>query len=213
MNIKKNLSILFFLTSTLIFSQKKDNLYLLTETGIQNTNNEISLQFGAGIEYSFSKKSSLTARIKYLRMGIKTEHGVNPNNAFGFNFNPYYKMHYEGEVISIPLNYKWESRFLFPKLHFFFNTGFALNFTLNEQFLIAKNITPDIDNKTYINFNLGLGFSHTISKRFDLYLSMESFFFGGAKSIESKGFIVSTKLTPSTSTFNLGLRYRLKRKK
>lgn len=213
MKNKTVLFALFFVTTTLIFSQQKNNLYLLVETGIQNVNDNFSLQFGAGVEYSFTKKSSITARIKYLKTGIKTEHGVNPNNVFGFNFNPYYKMHYEGEIISIPFNYKWESRFTLPKLNFFFNTGLALNFTLNEQFLITKNITPDENNRTYINFNYGLGFSHAISKKFDLYLSMESFLFGGAKSIESKGLIISTKLKPSTTTFNIGVRYKIKRKK
>lgn len=194
-----------------MLSQQKDTFFLLGETGYQNPNNKTNIHFGIGIEYFISKKSSFSLRAKYLKTSINTEGGNTSNT--GFSFNPYYKLIYQGDIISLPLNYKWESHFILPNLNFFFNTGVAFNIQVKEKFILTENLTPNLNNNTYVNFNLGIGFSYQLNKRLHLLLSAETFFAGGAKTKESRGIIFSKRFKPDSSIFNLGIRYQLGKRK
>ncbi|WP_272150048.1 outer membrane beta-barrel protein [Tenacibaculum aiptasiae] len=199
--------ILFITTS---FSQQKKDMYLLTETGYQNLTNKTYIHFGIGAEYFLSKKSSLSLRIKYLNTGIEYHKAKISAGFAGFFGSPEKAFSYKGKIITIPFNYKFENRFFFKNIKYFLNTGVALNFTVEDRFLIAKNITPNYNNKTYFNFNLGAGFIYKLNNKIHLSISKEISLLGGAKTQESVGFIFPQKLSPYTSILNIGLRYRLK---
>ena len=209
--MRKVIFTIFFLFSILVLkSQNKKEWFINGELGVNSVGIKSEFHISIGTEYFFSNKSSFSLRLKYLQTGIYTRGGNNSNS--WLNLNPYYKFSYKGNVLSIPFNYKFESHFFINKMNYFFNGGFALNFTLNERFLIAENLNPNYENKTYINFNLGTGFIYKLNDKIDLFLSGEIYAFGGAKTKESVGFIFSRRLKPSTSVLNLGIRYRLKNK-
>lgn len=195
--------ILFSLCS---YAQKENNLHLLIETGHQHVNSKNYAHLGVGIEYSFTKKSSLTFRAKYLQTGISVNNEGSSSGWFSLTLDPSYKLLYKGEILAFPLNYKFETKLFTEKLRFFFNAGPTVNFTLKEKYIITKNIKA-YDNPIYLNFNLGLGFGYKINEKNSIYISGESYSFGGGKTEEIG--LLSSRIKAEVSFINIGFKHKL----
>lgn len=195
--------ILFSLCS---YAQTKNNLHLLIETGHQYVNNKNYAHLGVGIEYPFTKKSSITFRAKYLQTGISVNNEGSSSGWVSLGLDPSYKLLYKGEILAFPVNYKFETKLFTEKLRFFFNGGPTLNFTLKEEYIITENIEP-YDNPIYLNFNLGLGFGYKINKKSSIYISGESYSFGGGKTEEIG--LLSSRIKAEVSFINIGFKHKL----
>lgn len=186
-------------------AQEKKETYFLLESGYENVNGSPKIHFGSGVERFISRRGSITLRMKYLHIGIDVREKGSPGILFG---KPSYRFLYKGSIISIPFNYKFENKLIKDKAYYFFNVGLALNFILEEQYLIADNIAPYTGNQTYMNFNLGIGFIIKASQKIDILISGETFLFGGGKT-EPKGTLVSNRLRPDQSIINTGIRFKI----
>lgn len=190
-------------------SQNKNDWYILGETGFNQVNGKNKIHFGFGAEYFISGSKSFIFRLKYFKNGINYFKKSNPCSSFFCLFSSSSKKFlYEASVLKIPINYKWEKAMFSSNLNFFFNTGFALNFFLDENYIEVINITPDL-NKVSLDFNFGLGFLYKVNSNLSVFTSTE-IFTGSPKSEEKIGFIFSSKLRTEQSLLNFGIRYKLK---
>ena len=195
----------------LIFSnlngQDKKDWFILLETGLSKVNSKNNLTFGLGAEYFINKKSSFTLRVKYFKAGIDYfKEGTSCD--FGLFCSSPKRFLYEVNVLKVPLNYKWESTFIAPKLKVFFSTGVALNITLKERLLETQGFTLS-KNKNNVNLNLGFGFLYKINSNLDIFTSTEIYFLGNEKTEEEVGFIFSKKLVPDERLLNIGFRFKI----
>lgn len=202
----KILSIIVLLTNLLTAqnADKKKDMRLLVESGYETTAGNKYAHFGAGIEYKISKRNSISFRLKYHHADINHEEKGSSSSVM--ILNPGYKIVYKSEVISIPINYKFTSAFFINNVEIFFNAGPTLNFTWDDEYIVAKNIKK-INNKAYLNINLGTGFSYKLNEKNKVYVSGEAFIIGGAKA-KGEG-LLTVGLPPSSSMINLGWEYNL----
>lgn len=202
--------IAMFLAFLNIRSQNKNDLFLLTETGFNKVNANNEINFGIGVEYFISKKSSLLFRLKYLKSGIDyfTEGSSSSGGGFGFIYfsgTPSRRLLYKGSALKIPINYKWETPFISQKLKIFFLGGFAINLTLKDNFKEIDGLTTETT-KVNLNLNLGLGIVYKINNVFDVYIQGEGY--SGNPKTEKFGSIFKSKLRTEESLFGLGIRYK-----
>ena len=83
------------------------NWFFLLESGVNKVNSKVQPNFGIGAEYSMSKKSGLTFRIKYLKTGIDYYVAGSSGGFGGFFGTSTRAFLYEGEVLKITANYKF----------------------------------------------------------------------------------------------------------
>lgn len=203
----KILSFMLLLTSISKAQQEKE-FHFLSETGIEQTANESCFHFGIGIEYSLNNSSSFLVRVKYHNAGINKEHKSSSNSGIiNFNLNPSYKIIFKSKLITIPFNYKYEKVFFSKKFSIFSLIGPALNFTIDEEYTVAENIKLQ-NNKTYINFNLGLGFGYHINPKSSIFINTEILDFGGGKT-DKKGFPFSSSHFPNSMLLNIGYKFKI----
>lgn len=202
----KIFSLIVLLTNLLMAqnADKKKDMRFLVESGYETTAGNKYAHFGIGIEHKMSKRHGLSFRIKYHHADINHEEKGSSSSVM--ILNPGYKIVYKSEVISIPINYKFTSAFFIKNMEFFFNAGPALNFTWNEEYIVAKNIKK-INNKAYLNINLGTGFSYKLNEKNKLYISGEFFIIGGAKT-EEVG-LLPMGISPVSLLINLGWEFKL----
>jgi hypothetical protein len=192
----KNLFLLIFLPCLLI-SQNKKTLFVGAEIGnntvlSQHLNNKNSFQGGLLAEYYFAKQWSVVGRIKYFKTGTTN------NSETGY---------FEGSVISLPINIKWEYRIL-EKFRGNLFTGFALNQELTSNYYYPPNEKTDYS-KFFGTFNIGLGFSYFISTKTAIYTNYESYLFGNNRSSGDKMFFIPN--SANNNIFNIGIKYKFKK--
>lgn len=207
--MKKTISLLLLIFTVIgnANSQNKSKFYFLGETGLNQVNNKNKLNFALGTEYYISNKSSLILKLKYFKNGIDFFQKGTSCGKLGLFCSKEKKLIYKSTILKIPLNYKWESDYIFNNLSFFFTSGLNLDFTLNEEFIEVKNITP---NKSSVNlgFNVGLGFAYKLSSSLDI-LTFGNLYSGSAKSVEKIGFIFNSKIRTREASLSIGFRYKL----
>lgn len=208
LKMKNLLSTIFLFFILGINSQEKKEWYFLSGTGFNEVNSKTKIHFSLGAEYFISNSKSFTFRLKYFKTGINySKEGVGCSSFFCLFSSSSKRFLYEASVLKIPVNYKWEKELFSTNLKFFYNTGFALNFTLDERYIEIKNITPDL--KTInLNFNLGIGFLYKINRNVSVFTSAE-IFSGNPKSEEKVGFLFGSKLRTEEALINFGIRYKL----
>lgn len=197
--------LLIILNSNYVFSQNvnevinpKHNWYLGLEfglNGIQSYNfdeNKKSFQLGVTSEYYFSKNWSLNARLKYFETGLSFR-----NN--GYNV-------FDGAVISVPLNIKWEFN-IYKNLRINFMTGFALNQEIKSNYIYPNKPNANYS-KLYGNFNSGLGFNYFISKKIALTLNYEVYVLGNDR--QDDDFLKLLPVSPNNNLLNIGIKHNFK---
>ncbi|OUD48805.1 outer membrane beta-barrel protein, partial [Flavobacterium psychrophilum] len=163
--------ILILLSSNITLAQKtkeiikpKGNLYLGVEIGTNTitsfSNNETNKSFQEGllIEYYFAKQWSALARVKYFETGVSF---VNNDNFGEFN----------GSVISIPIDIKWEFR-IYKNLKSNLKIGGAYNFETKANYIFSTNLETN-NSKSFVNFNTGIGLNYFLSKKTTIYIDFE----------------------------------------
>ena len=199
------LSFLVLLLSNITLAQinneiinPEGNLYLGAEIGTNTittfSNNEPNKSFQGGLlaEYYFAKQWSVLGRIKYFKTGVSF---INNNNYGEF----------DGAIISIPLNVKWEFR-IYKNLKVNLKFGGAYNFETIGNYNFSTNL--DTNNpKSFGSINSGIGLNYFISKKTAIYFDIENYKFGGYKgnsqSLFSKNYYTENNL------LNFGIKYNL----
>lgn len=187
--------ILFALLPTFLFSQKKKDWYFGVEAGVNTIvarGNKNSFQAGLLAEYYIAKQWSIIGRIKYFETGV-----VN-NSETGY---------FEGAVISIPLDVKWEYR-----ISKNFKGNFYLGFALNQETKSNYHYPPNEDtnfSKFYGTFNGGVGFSYFINEKTIIFTNYETYLFGNDRNNGISLFPLIPN-SPNNNLFNVGIKYNFK---
>ncbi|RZJ56534.1 MAG: hypothetical protein EOO45_28675, partial [Flavobacterium sp.] len=149
----------------------KHSLFFTAEAGTNTITsfklgeNKTSLQGGIGAEYYFAKQWSTTIRVKYFATGLSYRSG-----------GEFYR--FEGKVISVPINIKWEHRIV-KNLRGNLKLGIAFNKELESDYDYPEAyIGAD---KFFVSFNPGFGFNYFVNKNMGLYLNYEAFVLGNER--------------------------------
>ena len=220
--MRSKLVIMLFLSliSNKIISQEienvnpKGNWYFGAEIGSNNINsfsaggNKNSFQAGVLSEYYFSRHWSLSGRIKYFKTGVSF---YKPNTYSGgwINLGSEESFgNFDGAVISIPLDIKWEFR-IYKNLAGNLKLGYAYNIETKSNYgNYSENLKTDYP-KQYGGFNIGYGLNYFMNKKTALYLDVE-FYSGGAKGY-SDGFFGKNYYYTQNVLINLGIKYNFKK--
>jgi hypothetical protein len=170
-----------------------------------------SLQGGVLAEFYTGRHWSLTGRIKYFKTGVSY---YIPNTHSGSWFDLGHDEsfgQFEGAVITLPLNIKWEFR-----IHKNFSGN--LNLGINYNYETESNyFYSNVDNysrfksKEYSSYNSGFGFNYFISKKMGVFLNIESYI-GGVKG-NTESFIFSSQIHNTNTLVNFGIKYSFKKDK
>lgn len=218
---------LSLLTNTIIAQEIKNvnpkgNLYFGAEIGLNQIYShqveglKSSFQGGILTEYYFSRRWSLSARLKYFETGVSFYQPDTRNTSFAGswvssgtaesfgNFN--------GAVISIPVNIKWESR-IYKNLLCNLKLGFAYNTEIKSNYgNYSNNFDKNYFTKQYVGFNGGIGLSYFINNKMALYFDFENFNGGSKGNTPAKGlFGKATSYPTDNLLFNFGIKYNFKK--
>ena len=198
--------LLIILNSSYVFSQNvnevinpKHKWYLGLEfglNGIQSYNfdeNKKSYQLGVTSEYYISKNWSFNARFKYFETGLS------------FRNNGYHV--FDGAVISVPLNMKWEFK-IYRNLRINFMSGFALNQEIKSNYSYPNKPNANYSN-FYVNLNSGFGFNYYLNKKAAIFLNYEVYVLGNNRSDDNSLGILP--VTPNNNLLNIGMKYNFKK--
>ncbi len=223
---------LFLLFPSLFFAQSKNeiinpkgNWYFGAEIGSNKISSfsmgESNTSFQGGIlaEYYFAKHWSVLGRIKYFETGVSFS-DINYVDTIGLILpvdysitKPYSNLYFKGQVVSIPIDLKFEIN-VYNELHFFSTLGFAYNREIKSEYILPNYESPyDISmfNKSYINFNLGIGLSYFVNSSANIFINTELSKFGGLKGTNNKSFFSVTYYEPENNFINIGIKYNFKK--
>lgn len=202
--MKKLLFTLLF--PLLVFSQEiKNNLinpfdkwYIGGEIG---TNTITSFDFGSNksfqggvlVEYYTGRNWSLSARIKYFKTGVLNK----VNSSIGI---------FNGAVISMPLNIKWEYR-VWKNFRGNLKLGVALNKEIKSNYNYPLNESTNYA-AFYGTFNPGFGLNYFFSNKTAIYIDYEVYVLGNNR---DEGWVIILPNSPNNNLFNLGIKYNLKK--
>lgn len=186
--------ILFIITPCFLFSQTKNKWFFGAEIGVNTIisfDNKNSFQGGLLAEYYLAKQWSLMSRLKYFNTGTT-------NNAETGYF--------EGTVISLPINLKWEYRII-NNFRGNFCIGFALNQEIKSRYYYPPNENTDFS-KFFGTFNAGIGFAYFIKNKTAFFVNYETYLFGNTRDSKSNLFPIIPNST-NNNIFNIGIKYNL----
>lgn len=217
-----------FLIPTILYAQKtninsKGKWFFGAEIGMNiiKSNEEkqyTKLQFGISSEYYFEKNWSFITKIKYFDTAVSYNNGkdIPPSFVVFFADNqrttPYDSLDFEGKVIAVPIQIKYEMD-LIKQVKFFTTLGFAYNLEIESRYFVPNDyetLDQKKFNKSYVNLNLGVGLTYFLSKSSALFINSEYFRFGGAKGKKSKNFFSLTLYEPENSFVTIGFKYNFK---
>lgn len=179
-------------------SSLKNNWFFGLEIGtnkiisFQDSNSNESLQIGVLAEYYLSNQWSITGRVKYFKTGLSFT-----NNKYRF----------DGKVISVPINIKWEFR-VFKNLKANLNLGLAFNQEIESKYSYPMFENTDFSS-FFTNLNSGIGFNYFISKRFAVYTNIEVYLWGNDRKDDEDLFFIVPQSTDNR-LLNLGIKYNFK---
>ncbi len=173
-----------------------------------NSKKYFPLQAGIGAEYYFSRHWSLSSRIKYYETGVSFyKPGYSSSGGFlNLDSDPYYGT-FNGAVVSIPIDIKWEFR-IYKNLGGIIKIGPNYNFeTKSKYYNYSPNLTTDYP-KQYAGINSGYGLNYFLNKKLALYLDFE--YFTGASKGYSDSFIGENHYFTNNTFTNFGIKYNFK---
>lgn len=179
-------------------ANQKGKWFFGLELGLNNITSsypqeDVSLQGGILAEYYFAKQWAVSARIKYLKTGV-THDGIFSKGTF------------EGAIISIPLNIKWEYR-ITPKLNGNLKIGMALNQEVKSNYNYPEGAVTDFDT-FYTSFNPGLGFNYFIAENTAIYVGYEYYLLGNDRG--GGNWLIIVPNSPENGLFNIGIKHSFK---
>lgn len=209
------ISFLIFLFCSITYSQTdsivnpKGRWFFGAEIGINQIDsygyNEPATSFQGGLiaEYYFAKKWSFTARLKYFKIGASR--GV-IYNTYNSTVDLKYYHRFDGEVISVPLNIKWEYK-IFRNFKGNLKCGFALNQETksNYQYPVGEKTNYST---FFIDYNFGLGFNYFLNNSTAIYIEGE--FKGLGKDRDEAATFITPNSTDN-SFFNIGIKHSFKK--
>lgn len=194
----------------------KGKLFFGAEIGINKISSfstgepKYSFQGGILTEFYFARHWSLSGRIKYYDTGVSfykpdTHSGswfdLGTDASFG---------NFKGDVISIPLDIKWEFR-INKNLGGSFKIGYAYNIESRSNYSnYSVNLKTDFP-KQYGSANAGYGLNYFISKNMAVYLDVE--FYSGTTKGYSDGFFGRNSYNTENDLINFGIKYNFKKGK
>jgi hypothetical protein len=168
-----------------------------------------SFQGGVLAENYFARHWSLSARIKYFETGVSF---YKPNTHSGSWFDlgsDEYFGSFNGAVIAVPLNLKWEFR-LYKNLGASIKLGYSQTFeTKREYGKYSPNLNPNNYPTEYGSFNVGYGFNYFVDKKMAVYIDFE-YYNGGSKGY-SNGFLHNFHYPNENKLTNFGTKYNFKK--
>lgn len=205
MKFKISIIIVLSLLSNKIISQTSENVnpkgkwFFGAEFGLNtitsiHPNHTNSIQGGILAEYYFAKNWSASGRIKYFKTGVSNKY----DSAKGV---------FDGAVISVPLNIKWEYRI---SNNFCGNLklGIALNQEIKSNYYYPPNESTNYST-FYGTFNPGIGFNYFISKNTAVYLSYEVYILGNDR--DDADWLQIVPNSPNNNLFNIGIKHNFKK--
>lgn len=157
-------------------------------------NHTNSIQGGILAEYYFAKHWAISGRIKYFKTGVSNKY----DSAKGL---------FEGAVIAVPLNVKWEYRF---SNNFSGNLklGVALNQEIKSNYYYPSNQSTNYST-FYGTFNPGIGLNYFISKNTAIYMNYEVYVLGNDR--DDADWLQIVPNSPNNNLFNIGIKYSFKK--
>lgn len=156
---------------------------------------ENSIQGGILAEYYFAKHWSATGRMKYFSTGVT-------------NKNDPAKGLFDGAVISVPVNIKWEY-----KIATHFSASVQLGVAFNQE--IKSNYYYPPNEKTnystfYGTFNPGIGLHYFISEQTAIYMNYEAYVLGNDR--DEADWLQIVPNSPNNNLFNIGVKHHFSTK-
>ena len=185
-----------FLTSSITISAQISDVVNPTKKwflGIEVGTNEIlstkakSSQIGIFGEFYFHKNWSFTGRIKYFKSGVTD-----------------YELKFSGEVISFPLNIKWEFKVI-ENFRVNLSVGMAINKETKSNYLYSQNRDAGFST-VYRTLNTGVGITYFISKKIGIYFNIESYIWGNHRSVLESWMFPNS---PENKLHNFGIKFCL----
>ena len=179
----------------------------ITSFGLDEPNK--SLQAGILAEFYTGRHWSLTGRIKYFKTGLSDFKSSSGNSGF-LGFGSESRMiYFEGKVLTIPINIKWEFRI-------WKNLGGNLNFGVNYNFETKSNyFSTNIDDynrysdKQYFSYNSGFGLNYFINNKYAVFANFEGYV--GGKKGQTNSFLFDVPIKNTNTFVNFGLKYNFKK--
>ncbi len=162
------------------------------------------VQGGVLVEYYLFKHWSVSGRIKYFETGLSFYQTETRSNGFFDGAvrleKPRYGK-YVGEVITIPINVKWEFR-LWKNFCGQFNIGANYNYEIKKSYESSEYL-GESNNGKYISLNVGYGCTYFVSKSNAVFFNLESYQGGG-----DRGYQISAN---TNTLLNFGYKYSFKK--
>jgi hypothetical protein len=189
--------------------------------GIEAGQNEISsfslnesknsIQVGLLTEYYFTKKWSLSAKLKYYKTGVSFyKGGLTSSNFGGFFSTSTRSGTFKGEVITLPLIIKWEFK-IYKKFKGNLKLGYTFNKEIKSSYVnYSNNFNTNDYKKDYQGTLFGYGFNYFISNKSAIYLDVETYTGtekGGPTSLLSNGDIITLN-----NLISIGFKYNFIKK-
>jgi hypothetical protein len=162
-----------------------------------------SFQGGFITEYYYSKKWSITGRLKYFKIGASRGIVYNTYNNT-VDLKNYHR--FDGEVIAVPINLKFEYK-IFRNFRGNFKFGFALNQETKSEYQYPIGERTNYST-FFIDYNLGLGFIYYVNNNSAIYI--ESEFKGLGKDRDDLQTFIAPNST-NNSFFNFGVKHCFKK--
>ncbi|MDI1257571.1 MAG: outer membrane beta-barrel protein [Flavobacterium sp.] len=159
-----------------------------TITSFESGGSKNGIQGGILAEYYFARHWSVTGRFKYFETGVSFDYG---NNVFN------------GAVIAIPVNIKWEYRIV-NNFRGNFKLGYALNYEIKSEYDYPEDASTNFS-KNYGTLNTGLGFNYFINQKTAFYIEYEVFVLGNDRG--NSDFLQFVPNSPNNNLLNLGVKY------
>jgi len=209
--------ILVSLLSNTIISQTNDIInpkgkwFFGTEIGLNTITSytlgesKRSIQGGVLVEYYFAKHWSLYGRLKYFKTGLSFDEG--PSGG-GFFSSPRYSGIFNGMVLTIPVNVKWEFR-IYKNLSGNLKLGYSYNMETKSEYVnYTSNLRTDYP-KHYGAVNPGLGITYFVNKKMGIYIDFENYF--GPKRGRAPALLSYGTKHLNNLLFNVGVKYTFKK--
>jgi hypothetical protein len=195
--------------STIVYP--KGNWYFGIEAGTNKVvSNEFSqpthFQAGLTAEYYFAKQWSVQGKIKYFATEVAYDY---PQTILTNGATPYTALSFKGEVVSVPVDIKWEFR-LYKNLKGFMSLGLGYNIETQSDYEIPGHPNPDVSMfpANYVSAHGTVGLNYFVSAKWAVYASLE--FNGGGQKGHLDGFWGDSNLGSENSLANLGVKYHFK---
>jgi len=162
-----------------------------------------SIQVGLLAEYYFTRKWSLTSKIKYYKTGVSF-HQSGSSGLFGSNTH---SGTFKGSVISIPVFAKWEFR-VYRELKGNFKLGYAFNKEIKSQYSnYSNNLNTEDYSSQYGGLVVSYGFNY-LNAESAIYLDFEGY--SGAEKGRTSSLVSNGKIVTTNYLISLGYKYSFK---